>query len=101
VGAQFFYPISVEYNGSWNLVYWIPNATGVLTSIRGNLNGSGSYDTTITFYVVGYVQEKLCANATKLDSQKNNLTLTLTVLTLNESTTVSNPIAEVCATMGV
>jgi hypothetical protein len=28
VGAQLFYPISIEYNGSWSLVYWIEYASG-------------------------------------------------------------------------
>jgi len=55
----------------------------------------------ITFHVVGYAQDTLCANATKLDSQQNNLALTLSVSSLNESTAASNPSVEVCITMGV
>ena len=105
VGAQLFYPISIEYNGSWNLFYWIKSATGALTSIKGNLNGSGSYETTITFYVAGYAQETLCAKATKLDDSQKNLTLSVLATGVSgvntNSTTASNPTAEVCATMGV
>jgi len=99
VTSQFYYPISVNYSGSWNLVYWVENGRQK-SDVIGNLTGSGDYDTTITFYVVGYAEDTLCANATKLNSQ-NNLTLTLSVLGQTNSTTASDLTAEVCATMGV
>lgn len=99
VGAQLFFPISINYSGSWNLVYWVEYASGVLNDVKGNLNGSGNYQTAITFYVVGYGGATLCANATKLDNSQNNLTLS--VLGSGNSTTASNPMVEVCETMGV
>ncbi len=102
--TNFYYPISINYSGSWNLVYWGTNGTVTQYNfthynVKGNLTGSGNYETTITTYGVGYVENTLCAKATKLDSR--NLTLALTVLTQTNSTTGSNPSAEVCATMAV
>jgi hypothetical protein len=102
--TNFYYPISINYSGSWNLVYWGTSGTATQYNVRGNLNGSGNYETTIVTYGVGYVENTLCAKATKLDSQ-SNLTLTLTIgngpdSSVN-STTASNPSAEVCATYGV
>jgi hypothetical protein len=105
-----YYFVSINYTGSWNLVYWgqngtygsqeqtIPGTTYPYNTER-NLNGSGNYQTTITAYIVGYSENTLCAKATKLDSQ--NLTLNLTVVDRTNSTTASNPSAEVCATYGV
>jgi hypothetical protein len=68
-------------------------------NIKEDQNGSGDFTTTIVTYGVGYVENMLCAQATKLDSQ--NLTLTLTVVNQSNSTTASNPSAEACATFGV
>ena len=107
-----YYSVSINYSGSWNLVYWGENGTVPQNSstipgqpqwqynVKGDLNGSGNYEAKITTYGVGYGANALCAKATKLDSQ--NLTLTLTVLTqqLTSSTTPSNPSVEVCATYG-
>lgn len=61
----------------------------------GDLNGSGDYKTTITTYGVGYVENVLCVKATRLGSQ--SLTLILTVVGTTNSTTASNPSAEVCS----
>jgi hypothetical protein len=113
--TYFHYPISINYSGSWNLVYWGENGTVPQNSstipgrnpayvpwqynVKGNLTGSGNYRTAITTYGVGYVENMLCAKATKLDSQ--SLTLTLTVVGTTNSTTASNPSAEVCVTYGV
>jgi hypothetical protein len=104
VGGHFYYLISINYSGSWNLVYWVENfgtsPTNITNEYLGNLNGSGNFQTTISFYVVGYVEKTLCANATELKSQ-NNLALTLTIFNTTNSTTPSNPTVEVCGTMGV
>lgn len=102
--TNFYFSISINYSGSWNLVYWGTNGTVsqynyTNYNVKGNLNGSGYYDTTIVTYGVGYVENTLCANAIKLDSQ--NLTLTLTVLTTANSTVASNPSVEACGTYGV
>ena len=35
VGAQLFFPISINYSGSWNLVYWVEYASGVLNNVKG------------------------------------------------------------------
>ena len=92
IGATFDYPISVNYSGSWNLVYSVEYG-----NISGNLNGSGNHEIWIKFNVTGYVQYTLCANAAKLDSSQDNLTLM--VLTTTKSTTASS--TEVCSTMAV
>jgi hypothetical protein len=100
----FQYPISINYSGSWNLVYWGTN--GTITpynythyNVSGNLNGSGNYERTVATYGVGYVENTFCAKATKLDSQ--SLILTLTVVDKSNSTNASNPSAEVCFTFAV
>ena len=120
----FYYPISINYTGSWNLVYWGQNGTygthettisvggyAVLYDFKRSLNGSGNWQATMTTYAVGYEQETLCAQATKLDSQ--DLTLTLAIggppynahviggLPTINSTTASDPSAEVCYTIAV
>ena len=91
---QFYFDVGINYNGSWNLVYWVEGTNYTL----GNLSGSGNFETQITFYA-GYGVWTLCANATKLNPQ-NNLTLTLGVLADSNSTTTSNPMVEVCGGMG-
>jgi len=117
--TYFHYPISINYSGSWNLVYWAENGTAtpytvtiatyspgsgpynltVIYNIMGNLNGSGNYERMMTTYGVGYVENTLCAKATELDSQ--SLPLTLTVVGRTNSATPSNPTAEVCVTFAV
>jgi hypothetical protein len=113
--TYFHYQISVNYSGPWNLVYWGENGTVPQNSstipgrnpsyvpwqynVKGNLTGSGNYETTITTYGVGYVENMLCAQATKLGSQ--NLTLTLAIVGKTNSTTDSKPSAEVCVTFAV
>lgn len=91
--TPFTYPISVNYSGSWKLAYWVQDVNG----IEENLNGSANSEIWITFNVAGVVQDTLCANATKLDSSQNNLTLV--VLTATKSTTAAS--IEVCVTMAV
>ena len=97
--------ISINYSGSWRLVYWGHNGTVTQYNytqynVKGNLTGSGNHGITVVTYAVGYEENTLCANATKLDSQPN-ITLTLWVLTsqLTNSSTPSDPSAEVCATI--
>jgi hypothetical protein len=109
--TYFHYPISINYSGSWNLVYWEENGSttpnnndtipGTLAhyTFKGNLNGAGNYESTITTYGVGYVENTFCANATELDSQ--SLALTLTVLGRTNSTTTSNPSTRVCVVYAV
>lgn len=94
---HFPFTISVNYGGSWRLVYWGENGTATQNNVEGSLSGSGNYETTMTLSGVGYIERTLCANATKLDSQ--NLILTLTVAVKSNSTTASNPSAEVCFTV--
>jgi len=109
ITSQFYYPISINYSGSWNLVYWVENygtsPTDITNQYLGNISGSGNYETTITFYVVGYVEKTLCANATKLDNSQENLTLSVLPTGVSgentNSTTISNPTAKVCASMAV
>jgi hypothetical protein len=109
--TDFYYPISINYSGSWNLAYWGTNGTqnSNITipgcacptgyNFEGNLNGSGNYEKTVTTYGVGYVENTFCAKATRLGSQ--SLTLTLSVVGKTNSTTTSNPSAEVCVTFAV
>ena len=117
--TNFYYWITINYNGSWRLVYWGWNGTlnGYIScaksiprfcltpynptqdNVRGNLTGSGDYTFRIVTYGIGYVQNTLCANATKTDSL--NLTLALTVLGTETNTTASNPTAVACGTYGV
>jgi hypothetical protein len=94
--TRFTYPISINYSGSWNLVYRAQNGTITQFNVNGNLNGSGDFKITIATYGVGHVENTLCAEATKLDSQ--SLPLTLTVLVETNSTTASDPSTEVCVT---
>jgi len=110
--THFHYDIVINYSGSWNLEYWGQNGTLsgsghtmpgrplMQYNIMGRLNGSGDYRTTITTYGVGYVENTLCAEATKLDS-RNGLTLTLVVVEQGNSTTSTDPSAEMCATFAV
>lgn len=121
------FEISVNYSGPWNLVYWKSyNGTISQNNFKGKISGSGNYTTTVkisgtdyiemgdsgfysatvTLYGVGgvyngvaYIQETLCANATKLDSQ--NLALTLTILGMNKSTIASNRSVELCVSEAV
>jgi hypothetical protein len=109
--TRFYYPLSINYSGSWNLVYWGTNGTqngnatipgcGCLAgyNFKGNLNGSGAYDRTVATFGVGYVENTFCAKATKLDSQSQKLTLT--VVGKTNSTTVSDSSAEVCTVFAV
>lgn len=68
----YYYPISIDYNGSWKLVYWGQNGSAMQ---YGSLNGSGNFETTLFLLAPTPSQVTLCANATKLDSSQNNLTL--------------------------
>jgi hypothetical protein len=103
--THFYYNIVINYSGSWNLVYWGTNGTITPSNytnynVKGNLCGTGNYEATIVTYGVGYVENTLCARATKLDSH-NGLTLTLGLVERSNSTTASDPSAEVCATFAV
>lgn len=111
--TYFYYPISVNYSGSWSLVYWGENGTASQNSsampgpmpypwwynIHGSFTGSGNYMTRIVTYGIGYVENHLCAKATKMDSQ--SATLALAVVNMANSTTASNPSVEVCFTWAV
>jgi hypothetical protein len=109
--TKFYYRLSINYSGSWSLVYWAHNGTfepnektipGKMApyNIQGNLRCAGNYKTEVTTYGVGYVENWFCAQATKLDSQ-SGVILTLGVLSKTNSTTASNPSAEVCFTYAV
>ena len=95
------YPISVNYAGSWTLVYWEINygpQNNMINQTLGNLTGSGNYQTILTLSIVG--EKTVCANATRLDSQ-GSISLTLTVLTSTKSTTASDPTALACGSLAV
>jgi hypothetical protein len=103
--TNFFYHIYINYSGPWTLEYLGTNGTitfdayhVIQYNVKGYLNGSGDYETTVVTYGVGYVINTLCVTATKLDSQNN---LTLIVLFPNRrSTTAPNASVEVCASYG-
>ncbi len=95
--TNFYYPISINYSGSWRLTYW--GQYGLVTRYN-ETQGSGNFETTVVTYGVGYVLNSLCAIATKLDSQ-NNLTLTLTVLTSSQNTTALVSSVQACGNYGV
>jgi hypothetical protein len=113
--TNFYYQVSVNYSGSWNLAYWGQNGTltqnnavycnecygGVMQyNVYGNLTGSGNYQTEITTYGVGYVENVLCIDAAILNA--NTGTLTLTVLgKTGIATALINPSVEVCVTYAV
>ena len=119
--TNFFYWITINYSGSWNLVYWGWSGTlnrsyscagsiqnfclmpynSTQDNVYGNLNGSGDYSHLVGTYGIGVVENNFCANGTKLDSSQNNLTLTLSVVNTNSNTTASDPTAVACATYGV
>jgi hypothetical protein len=94
------FPLSVlvSYDGPWNLTYWGENGTATQSNFKTNVGGSGEIEFIITLSGVGYIERTLCANATRLDSE-GNVQLTLTVVTRSNSTTASDPSAEVCATV--
>jgi hypothetical protein len=94
---NFPFLISVNYSGSWSLVYWGENGTATQSSVTGHLSGSENHQITITLFGVGYIERTLCADATKLNPQ-SNLNLTLTIVRQSRSTSASNPSARVCAT---
>lgn len=86
-------PVSINYSGSWKLVYWVTPPEKVM----GKMTGSGNYETTIAFMSSSVVT--LCANATKL-VPRNNLTLTLSITGLeSHNTSDTNPTAKVCGSM--
>jgi len=105
--TNFYYSISINYGGAWTLEYLGTNGTinydpftNPIENVRGSLNGTGNYETTVVTYGVEYVENQLCVTATKVDPQ-NNLTLTLKVVAQTNSTTSSNPTAMVCWTQAV
>jgi hypothetical protein len=69
-------------------------------NVYGNLTGSGNYQTEITTYGVGYVENVLCVDAAILNAPTGTLTLTV-VGTTGIATAPINPTVEVCATYGV
>jgi hypothetical protein len=102
--THFSYWIIINYSGSWNLVYW--GQDGIVTqynatnyNVKGDLNGTGDYESQIITYGVGYVENTLCARATKLDSSQNNLTLE--VLYGPKSTTAPFGTVTACGYYGV
>lgn len=90
------FPIAINYSGSWNLVYQGYNGT-TPNNVMGNQSGVGNYRVTVTLYGRGYVQRTLCANATKLDPQKSNLTLIVDYR--SNSTSLPYGKATVCETV--
>ena len=107
--TNFNFWITVNYSGSWRLDYW--GQDGLVTqynesnyNVKGNLAGSGNYTFQVGTYGVGYADNILCANATKLDAQ-NNLTLTLSIFPPywdgTGNTTTSDPTATACGMYGV
>ena len=100
VGGSFYFSISINYSGLWNLVITGLNATGQQNlNFTRSLNGSGDYQTTVITELRGFVEDTVCTKATKLDSQI--LALTLDVNSEVKSTTASNPSVEICQTWAV
>ena len=100
VGGSFYFSISINYSGSWNLVISGMNLTGGQNlNFTRSLNGSGHYEKTVITELSGYAEDTVCTKATKLDSQ--NLTLTLNVNGQTNSTTSSNPSTMICQTWAV
>jgi len=103
VGYALSFPISINYTGSWALVYWVKDYFGTPPTLEdvvlGNLTGSGDYQTTTTIYVQTPQGRTVCADATKLGASQESLMLS--VLVSYNSTTASNPMAEACATLAV
>jgi hypothetical protein len=99
-GGSFYFTISINYGGPWNLVIWGKNATGQQNlNFTRSLNGSGNYKTTVITELSGYAEDTVCTKATKLDSQ--SLALTLDVNGETNSTTAYNPAAKICQTWAV
>jgi hypothetical protein len=114
--TYFYYDISISYNGSWSLMYWGQNGTftnnetvycnqcygnEMSYNVVGNLTGSGNYSYTVTTYGIGYTENNLCVNATKLGDLQQNKVLTLRIIQNTGNTSGSNPTVEVCATQAV
>ena len=113
--VDFYYQVSVNYSGSWNLAYWGQNGTltqnnavycnecygGIMQyNVYGNLTGSGNYQTEITTYGADYMENVLCVDAAILNA--NTGTLTLTVLGKTGTATAAiSPTVEVCVTYAV
>jgi hypothetical protein len=95
---HFPFSIFVSYDGPWNLTYWGENGTATQNNFRTNVSGYGDFEFVMTLSGVGYTERTLCANATRLDSE-SNAQLTLVVAARSNSTTASNPSAEVCTTV--
>lgn len=110
--TDFPFDISITYSGSWRLVYWGLNGTmndnrtiycnvcygnEMEYNVVGNLTGSGNYNTQIVTYGIGYVENTLCANLTRLDSSQGNLTLMVS----GTSNSTDSSSIEVCATYAV
>jgi len=116
--TKFYYQISINYSGSWNLAYWGQNGTletgsqsnsvycndcygGVLQyNVYGGMTGSGNYHTELVTYGVGYVENVLCVDAAILNANTGTLTLTVAVKT-GIATAAISPTVEVCFTFGV
>ena len=99
-GGSFYFSISINYSGHWNLVISGMNLTGGQNlNFTRSLNGSGHYEKTVITELSGYAEDTVCTKATKLDSQ--NLILTLNVNGQTNSTTSSNPSTMICQTWAV
>jgi len=88
-------PLSVNYNGSWRLVYSGENGTIIQNEVTESLTSSGNYTTSVTVYGLGYFERELCVNATKLDPYQNAV-LTLFAFGTNKSSISSNPTIGIC-----
>jgi len=56
--TDFYYSVSINYSGLWNLAYWSTNGTITPDNythciVKGNLNGSGDYEKTVVTHGVG------------------------------------------------
>jgi hypothetical protein len=99
-GGSFYFAISINYSGHWNLVIWGKNATGQQNlNFTRSLKGSGDYSITVITELAGIAEDTVCTEATKLDSQ--NLTLVLNVNGEVNSTVASNPSVSICQTWAV
>jgi hypothetical protein len=68
-------------------------------NVYGGQTGSGNYQTEITTYGVGFVENVLCVDAAMVNAGTGNLTLT--VVGKTGIATAVNPTVEVCVTYAV
>jgi hypothetical protein len=77
---SYIFTISINYTGSWNLIYQGYNSLGRSSpnNVSGGDTGSGFYSKSVTLSGLDSYGLTLCAAAQKLDGSGSTLILTLT-----------------------